>query len=69
MTTFSELLGAQLLQYSESSGETNEISINELHGKTVTLYFSFVFDIFIGWNIVLLFLELIGVLDKIWHEN
>ena len=44
-TTFGELLGEQLLQYNESSGEANEISTNELHGKTVALYFSFVIDI------------------------
>ena len=67
MTTFTELFGEQLLQYNEPSGDTNELSTNELHGKTVVLYFSFVSDIFIGWNIVSLFLELIDVLIEILH--
>jgi nucleoredoxin len=49
MTTFSELLGEQLLQYNlEGGDEANEISTNELNGKTVALYFSFVF-LYINW--------------------
>lgn len=42
MTTFTELLGDQLIQQNESNNETNQISSNELNGKTIALYFSFV---------------------------
>jgi hypothetical protein len=41
--TLNELLGDKLVQYDESAGETKEISINELDGKNVALYFSFVY--------------------------
>lgn len=43
-TTLTQLLGEELVQYNESNGEVNCISTNELDGKTVGLYFSFVFD-------------------------
>ncbi|CAF4033577.1 unnamed protein product, partial [Rotaria sp. Silwood1] len=38
--TFSELLGEQLLQHNESGSESNQISTDQLNGKTVALYFS-----------------------------
>ncbi|CAF3901886.1 unnamed protein product, partial [Rotaria sp. Silwood1] len=38
--TFSELLGEKLLQHNESGNESNEISTNQLDGKTIALYFS-----------------------------
>ncbi|CAF1118739.1 unnamed protein product [Rotaria sordida] len=38
--TFSELLGEKLLQHNESGDEYAEISTNQLHDKTVALYFS-----------------------------
>ncbi|CAF3564612.1 unnamed protein product [Rotaria sp. Silwood2] len=37
---FSELLGETLLQNNDSGNESNEISTNQLNGKTVALYFS-----------------------------
>jgi hypothetical protein len=42
--TLNELLGNQLIQHNESDeNETNEISTDQLNGKTVALYFSFVY--------------------------
>ncbi|CAF0809213.1 unnamed protein product [Rotaria sordida] len=38
--TFSELLGEQLLQHNQSGSESNQISTDQLNGKTVALYFS-----------------------------
>ncbi|CAF1582805.1 unnamed protein product [Rotaria sordida] len=39
-TTLNELLGEQLLEHNESNNELNQISINELNGKGVGLYFA-----------------------------
>ncbi len=41
--TFNELLGEQLLQHNESNNESNQISTDQLNGKTVALYFSSVY--------------------------
>ncbi len=38
--TLNELLGEQLLQHSKDDNELNQISTNQLNGKTVALYFS-----------------------------
>jgi nucleoredoxin len=39
--TLNELLGDQLIEHDESKdNQTNEISIDQLNGKTVALYFS-----------------------------
>jgi hypothetical protein len=43
-TTLNELLGDQLLQHNEVGKESNQISTNQLNGKTVALYFSFVYS-------------------------
>lgn len=40
--TFTELFGEKLLQYNGVTNEINEISTNELNGKTIALYFSLV---------------------------
>ncbi|UJR24056.1 hypothetical protein I4U23_027024 [Adineta vaga] len=39
-TTFTELLGENLLQHNESGEETSQISTDKLNGKYVALYFS-----------------------------
>ena len=41
-TTLNELLGVELLQHNESDQQTKTISTNELQGKTVAIYFSYV---------------------------
>jgi len=45
-TTFKELLGEKILQHKSSDDEIEEISTDELNGKTVALYFSLVFFCF-----------------------
>jgi hypothetical protein len=42
-TTFTELLGEQLLHHNESNNEVHQISTDQLNGKTVALYFSLVY--------------------------
>jgi hypothetical protein len=42
-TTFTELLGEQLLQHNESGDQLIHIATNQLNGKTIALYFSSVF--------------------------
>ena len=64
-TTLTELLGEELLEHSESK----KISTNQLHGKTIALYFSYVF--FTNESDFRLFsLELIGVHHvETLHQN
>jgi hypothetical protein len=42
-TTFSELLGEELLQHNESDNGSHQISTNQLNGKIVALYFGSVY--------------------------
>jgi hypothetical protein len=70
-TTFNELLGEHLLQHSESGNESTEVSTNQLNGKIVALYFSYVYYKLIERHIFFFdFLEHIGVHHaEILHQN
>ncbi len=39
-TSFNELLGEQLLEHNESNNELNQISTNQLNGKTIGFCFA-----------------------------
>jgi hypothetical protein len=61
-TTLSELLGEQILQHNEDGKGSNQISTNQLNGKTIALYFSYVNHQMIEINIYrFIFLVHIGV--------
>jgi len=42
-TTLNDLLGEKLVQNNESDDKLNEVTTSQLDGKTLALYFSFVY--------------------------